>query len=426
MTLNEASKIYVGTDQNRYAVVRNNVFTKYWVFVSQTIPTIISGAIDFIKDGAGVLTLTGANTYTGSTTVSSGTLEMTSSIGAGTYSGNIAITGKYIFNSSTAHTFSGVISGTGQLEKRGSAQLTLTNSNNFTGSAEVITGILRLQNAAANSTTLGGNVTVTGAGRITYGNSLQLSTSSSYIVNGTGTSGAANIDFSTHNETINSINMTSGWLRRAAGSLTLLGSSIFSGGTIDYSAPGSRVITTATTTTLGTVNFLYSTALANGNATQGFEIGNILVNDSANPTFTNTNAIFGRINLGSSTRTITVGTGATMSVNWIIVGTGGLTKSGTGTLALGSPAHTYSGATNITAGTVTRAITTGASTATGTFTSSTLSISFNVAPPSGTTNFKFFNGSTINSYASVTLSGVPVGTTATYTSSTSTLAVTVP
>lgn len=117
----------------------------------------------------------------------------------------------------------------------------------------------------------------------------------------------------------------------------------------------------------------------------------------------------------------------TMAVAFTNDGTnGGLTKLGAGTLDLGSLDHNYNGATTISAGTITRAVTTGSSTGTATFGASTLSVSFNVAPPSGTTTFRFFPGSTTNSYASVTLTGVSVGTTASYNSSNSTLSVVAP
>jgi autotransporter-associated beta strand protein len=103
---------------------------------------------------------------------------------------------------------------------------------------------------------------------------------------------------------------------------------------------------------------------------------------------------------------------------------GSIVQNGTGTLTL-TGNNTYTGATSISAGSIIVPKTIGASTATATF-SATLSVSFNVSPPSGTTTFRFFPGATTNSYASVTLVGVPVGTTATYTSATSTLSVIVP
>ena len=72
--------------------------------------------------------------------------------------------------------------------------------------------------------------------------------------------------------------------------------------------------------------------------------------------------------------------------------------------------------------------TTGASTATATFNSagSFIAVSFNVSPPSGVTTFRFFQGSTSGTWGVGTLTGVPVGTTATYNSTNSTLSVTVP
>mgnify|MGYP003336914645 FL=1 len=130
---------------------------------------------------------------------------------------------------------------------------------------------------------------------------------------------------------------------------------------------------------------------------------------------------------GGAIISVAASTTMTMAVAFSNDGTnGGLTKLGAGTLAMGSLAHSYNGSTTISAGTITRAVTNGASTGTATFGASTLSVSFNVAPPSGTTTFRYFPGATTNSYASVTLTGVAAGTTATYNSSNSTLSVVIP
>ena len=130
---------------------------------------------------------------------------------------------------------------------------------------------------------------------------------------------------------------------------------------------------------------------------------------------------------GGAIISVAASTTMTLAVAFSNDGTnGGLTKLGAGTLAMGSLAHSYNGNTTISAGTITRAVTTGASTGTATFGASSLSVSFNVSPPSGTTTFKFFPGATTNSYASLTLTGVAAGTTATYNSSNSTLSVVIP
>jgi autotransporter-associated beta strand protein len=113
-----------------------------------------------------------------------------------------------------------------------------------------------------------------------------------------------------------------------------------------------------------------------------------------------------------------------LTLSGSIAGVGSLNKTSTGQLRLNGTLS-YTGSTTITAGTLRAIKTTGSVTATATFTTG-LSVSFNVAPPSGTTAYRFFQGVTTNSYPSVTLVGVPAGTTATYTSSTSTLSVVVP
>ena len=123
---------------------------------------------------------------------------------------------------------------------------------------------------------------------------------------------------------------------------------------------------------------------------------------------------------------ISVFTGATMTMAVAFSndgGNGGLTKLGAGTLALGSLAHSYNGATNISAGTLTVSKTVSGSTATATFTPSALSVSFATAPASGTQTFRFFPGSTTQTYSgSIPLSGAP-GRSATFDSATSTLTV---
>ena len=126
----------------------------------------------------------------------------------------------------------------------------------------------------------------------------------------------------------------------------------------------------------------------------------------------------------SGTPTLTVGNNdATSSFSGVIKNTSGtlsLTKTGTGSLTL-TGVNTYSGETSISAGSIIAPKTSGASTGTATFTNTTLSVSFNVAPTAGMT-FRYFPGATTQTYASVTLVGAP-GRTGVYTSATSTLTI---
>jgi autotransporter-associated beta strand protein len=121
---------------------------------------------------------------------------------------------------------------------------------------------------------------------------------------------------------------------------------------------------------------------------------------------------------GTSLQYRTVGAN-TITITGNISGTGGINKTGNGTLDL-QGTLTYTGSTTRTAGLIVASKTSGASTATATF-GAGLSVSFNVPPTAGMT-FRFFQGSTTNTYASVTLVGAP-GRTGTYNSANSTLTI---
>ena len=86
------------------------------------------------------------NTYTGNTTISSGTLVISGAgqLGGGTYAGNIPNSGTFNYSGSAAQTLSGVISGTGALVQNGSGTLTLSGANTYTGNTTVNAGTLEL------------------------------------------------------------------------------------------------------------------------------------------------------------------------------------------------------------------------------------------------------------------------------------------
>src|SRR5205085_1279846 len=67
---------------------------------------IISGTGTFIKDGSGTLTLTGANTYSGGTTIIGGVLQLGNGGTTGSILGNIVDNGTFAINRSDTITFS--------------------------------------------------------------------------------------------------------------------------------------------------------------------------------------------------------------------------------------------------------------------------------------------------------------------------------
>ena len=128
-----------------------------------TISQALGGSGALTKLGAGKLTLTGNNSYTGTTTLSAGTLQ----IGNGTTDGSIAASSSIVNNGALIYNVVGsqianVISGTGSLTKSGAGTLTVTSANTYTGATTVNAGILAVNNGG----TLGSGPTTTNGGAV--------------------------------------------------------------------------------------------------------------------------------------------------------------------------------------------------------------------------------------------------------------------
>jgi fibronectin-binding autotransporter adhesin len=86
-----------------------------------------------IKVGTGTLTLSGANTYTGGTTISAGTLQLGAGGATGSIKGNVINNSVFAINRSDTFTFGGNISGTGSFQQLGSGMTILTAANSYSG-----------------------------------------------------------------------------------------------------------------------------------------------------------------------------------------------------------------------------------------------------------------------------------------------------
>ena len=143
---------------------------------------VISGTGRLTKAGEGTATLTASNTYTGGTTISGGTLQLGNGGTTGTILGNVTNNATLAFNRSDVSTFGGAISGTGNVQQRGTGTTTLSAVNTYSGGTTVQAGTLAgnaasfgsgaiVNNAALVTDQTTGNGTldnaVSGAGRIT-------------------------------------------------------------------------------------------------------------------------------------------------------------------------------------------------------------------------------------------------------------------
>ncbi|EBE2904405.1 AIDA autotransporter-like protein ShdA, partial [Salmonella enterica subsp. enterica serovar Krefeld] len=128
----------------------------------------ISGSGQVEKSGDGTLTLSGSNTYTGGTTINDGTLIATSvdALGSGDVTDNATL------ELNTGGTFDNAISGSGQVVKSGDKMLTLSGANSYSGGTLISDGTL-----------VASNVESLGTGDVTNNATLELNTGGDFTNN---------------------------------------------------------------------------------------------------------------------------------------------------------------------------------------------------------------------------------------------------
>ena len=351
----------IAIDTNGQAVTYNNPFD----------PSNTGG---LTKLGAGSLTLTASNTYGAATTVSGGTLAIGAAgvLGANAnYGGNIAVASSAAlnYNSTSAQTFSGVISGGGALVQTGAGFLTLTATNTYSGGTQVNGGTLQLGNnntvgSESTLTPLGsGTVSVTGGGMI---DAQPGSTATNYPIANTILLNGGTFWQADGNQQLSgpiTIGPSGGTLLASWGNKSLTVTNIIGGSgqlTIGNNGIGSGglVIVTNVNTFSGTLdvsgNLGGAVTLQLTNPTS---FANATVNaDGGTFTYTQANITFGALegtgSLALPTGALTVGgIGANTTYNGMMAGTGGLTIQGPGALTLGN-GQTLTGPLTVASGTL--------------------------------------------------------------------------
>jgi len=184
INLNAGGTLQIGTGTNTGTLLggtgslANNGTLVFNRSNASTYTGVLSGSGAVTKLGAGQLTLGGANSYTGGTVVSAGSLVGTTTSLQGAITNNAAVT----FDQSTNGTYSGAMSGSGSLSKTGISRLSLSGSSSYNGATAVSAGDLNLSGGSIASSAVtvasgaslsgyGSVGTIGGAGAINPGNS---------------------------------------------------------------------------------------------------------------------------------------------------------------------------------------------------------------------------------------------------------------
>lgn len=142
---------------------------------------VLDGVGGLIKIGTGTLTLTGANSYSGGTTIVSGTLQI-GSVNSGSLIGNVVTSGTLAISRNNTYSFAGLISGTGNVSKSGLGLLVFTQANSYSGLTVIANGMLRAGNGSAFGTS---SVVIQSNGRLDVSSGITISNSITFSNGGT-------------------------------------------------------------------------------------------------------------------------------------------------------------------------------------------------------------------------------------------------
>ncbi|XKE90510.1 autotransporter domain-containing protein [Thalassospira australica] len=274
-----------------------------------------TGSWALTKNGAGTLTLSAANTYTGATNLSAGTLSLSGSGTLGnaagvlnltggtldlgtttqTRTGTITVNGATVSNGTLSSsgtfdtqsgTISAVLAGTGALTKTGTGTVTLSAANTYTGATNLSAGTLSL----SGSGTLGnaaGALNLTG-GTLDLGTTTQTRTGTITLNGATVSNGTLSSSgtFATQSGTISAVLAGTGALAKTGtGTVTLSGANTYSGtttvsaGRLAVNGSIASAVTVANGATLGGTGTVGATNISSGGIhAPGNSIGTQTVN----------------------------------------------------------------------------------------------------------------------------------------------------
>jgi fibronectin-binding autotransporter adhesin len=343
---------------------------------------VIYSNASLAKVGSGTQILSGGNSYSGTTTISAGTLQIgdggtTGALGAG----NVANDATLTFNRSNDYAVSNTMSGSGNVIKNGAGTITFTNAKNYNGTTTVNAGVLELNAGGPGGTLAGsGPIIINNGGTVRANTTDALgynnySATNGITINEGGTLTTGNGYRYSNDRSITSIGGTitsSGTGFNSGASYTMRS---WNGASYNFTSAASGTPSTISATDFGLqgdVNFNVTDGPGavdlnvTGNIVNVFGQGNLIKSGAgvmvlaADNTYTGPTTISGgTLQVGAGGSTGSLGAGAitnngalvfnrsgTYTLNVGLSGTGSLTTAGTVTLVVANNTS-YSGPTTI-------------------------------------------------------------------------------
>ncbi len=299
-----------------------------------------SGTVSLVKLGTGKQTLSGANTFTGGTTIISGTLSVGNGGTTGSLAGDITDNSSLVFDRSNLASYAGIISGTGAVTKQGSGTLVLSGANTYNGDTTIAAGKLQLgaDNVIPDGTGKG-NVSITGTLDLAGHNDTIDGLSGAGIVDNSFAGGPYTLSVGANNQT----STFTGILKNSTGSLALTKT-----GTGALTINGANAYSGPTTVAAGTLIADGGVALPDASAVSVGILGALQLNASET---LGSLAGLGNTALASGIIMTTGSDNTTATYDGAISGNASINKIGTGDWLLGG-SNTFLGTLTVTAGTV--------------------------------------------------------------------------
>ncbi len=163
-SINAGSTLQLGDSNSSTAVAGTGLisgsgtlaFGNASLSTTMSVGNVINGSLNVTQNGIGTTLLTNANGFTGGSTVSAGTLQISNAAAVGT--AGVVDNATFSFNSSSPLTFSNVISGSGAVTQVGAGVTTLIAANSFTGSTTISAGALQLGDGVSHNGSVAGAI----------------------------------------------------------------------------------------------------------------------------------------------------------------------------------------------------------------------------------------------------------------------------